>query len=70
VNVNRQFIGVIGREIVPHIVIARTAIALEIVWKRRKNSSRRKRKEPAIGDRVDGSRYSSPEPAGHGLTAS
>src|ERR1700683_5201143 len=49
---NRQLIHILRVEIVPDVVVARTIIAGQISRQRRKNPSRRERKESSVRDRI------------------
>src|SRR5271170_8377766 len=49
---NRQLIHILCIEIVPDVVVARTIIAGQISRQRRKNPSRRERKESSVRDRI------------------
>src|SRR5271170_2383124 len=49
---NRQLIHILCVEIVPDVVVARTIIVGQISQQRRKNPSRRERKEASVRDRI------------------
>src|ERR1019366_7634235 len=52
-ELDRQLINVACCEVVPHVIIAWTAIPLKIARDRRKNASSGERQEPTVRHRVD-----------------
>src|ERR1035437_6008425 len=51
-NVDGQLIHILRVEVVPDVIVARTVIAGQLSWQRRKNPSRRELKESSVRNRI------------------